>query len=200
MTPDRRTAKGALPRESDLARAREVLSAYQPRDVQQVETRERMLAFIAAHSDDAHLRTCLQGHLTAGVLLLDHAGERALLTLHRKLGRWLQLGGHCDGDANLAGVALREATEESGIEGIEIELEPFDLDIHTIPARQGEPAHEHLDVRFVARAPRGARPMVSDESLALRWVAPHELDELDVDASVRRLFDLILGGARPASS
>jgi 8-oxo-dGTP pyrophosphatase MutT (NUDIX family) len=152
-----------------------------------------MLAFIDAHPSDAHERTCLEGHLTAACFLLDHAEERALLTHHAKLGRWLQLGGHVDGDSNLPAAALREGTEESGIDGILLDPRPFDLDIHSIPARGEEPEHLHLDVRFLGRAPEGAREVISEESLELGWFTPDELGGLNTDPSVTRLFDLTFG-------
>jgi 8-oxo-dGTP pyrophosphatase MutT (NUDIX family) len=177
---------------ADLAVARATVERYAPRDAEQAEARRFVLAWIDAHPD-ALLRSCLEGHLTSSALVLDHAGERALLTLHAKLGRWLQLGGHCDGDANLAGSALREATEESGIAGLAIDPEPLDLDCHRIPARPGEPEHWHLDVRYVVRAPESAEPRISAESKALRWFAPDELARIETDASVRRLFALALG-------
>ena len=185
-----------LPFVPDLAHARATLERYVPRDAAQRAARDRILAFVDAHPRDAHLRTTLEGHLTASALVLDAAGERALLTFHRKLGRWLQLGGHCDGDANLARSALREAEEESGIVGLAIEPEPCDLDVHAIPARPGEPEHLHHDVRFLVRAPAGAREAAGEESLALRWFAPHEVlaaGAIETDDSVRRLFALAFG-------
>ena len=169
--------------------ARELLVAYPPRDEHQVQERERVLAFVDRHPD-ALLRTCLEGHLTASALLLDAEGSRGLLTLHRKLGKWLQLGGHVDGEGNLALGALRELEEESGLAGIRIDPRPVDLDIHSIPARGAEPEHLHLDVRFLAAAPEGAREVLSDESLALAWIDGAALGELPVDESVRRLFRL----------
>jgi 8-oxo-dGTP pyrophosphatase MutT (NUDIX family) len=172
---------------ADLARARATLEAYEPRDAHQAEQRAFFLAWIDAHPDALH-RSCLDGHLTASALVLDHAGERALLTLHRKLGRWLQLGGHCDGDGNLAAAALREAIEESGIQGLEIDPTPIDLDAHRIPARAGEPEHWHLDTRYLVRAPAGARELASEESLALRWLVVEPLAAFPIDDSVRRLF------------
>lgn len=177
----------------DVARARAAIERYHPRSAEQRLARERMLAFVDAHPRDAHLRSLLEGHLTASALLVDSARERALLTHHKKLGRWLQLGGHCDGDANLAAVALRECSEESGIAGLAVVPAPIDLDIHAIPARANEPEHLHYDTRFVVIAPPGAVEVLGDESHELRWVAPRELGQLDCDDSVRRLFELVFG-------
>ena len=177
-----------LPSQSDLARARAILERYAPPDAEQRTTREKMLAFLDRHPTDGHLRSCLEGHLTASALVIDESRGQALLTFHRKLGRWLQLGGHCDGDANLPGAALREACEESGIQGLVIDPDPIDLDIHWIPARQDEPGHLHLDTRFFVYAPAGARETLSEESLSLGWFGPEELGPIATDASVRRLF------------
>lgn len=171
----------------ELARARRIVELYEPRDADQALERERILAFIDEHPDALH-RTCRAGHLTAAALVLDHAGRRALLTHHKKLGRWLQLGGHVDGDGDLAAAALREAVEESGIEDLDLDPRPIDLDVHSIPAHGDEPEHLHLDVRFLARAPLGAVERVSGESLELGWFAPEELASIDVDESVTRLF------------
>ena len=177
----------ALAFEPDLAAARRTLAAWVAPDALREDFRRRMLDFIDAHPRDAHLRTCREGHLTAAALVVDHRRTRVLLTHHRKLGKWLQLGGHLDGDANLAAGALREASEESGIRDLAIDPDPIDLDIHTIPARPGEDEHLHLDVRFLVIAPEGAREVVSDESLDLGWFSPSELAALDTDASVLRL-------------
>jgi len=177
-----------LPSQSDLALARTILEHYAPRDEEQRTTRDELLAFLDRHPQDAHLRSCLEGHLTASALVIDESRGQALLTFHKKLGRWLQLGGHCDGDANLPGAALREACEESGIEGLVIDPDPIDLDIHLIPARKDEPAHLHLDTRFLVYAPAGARETLSEESLSLCWFGPRELGPIETDASVRRLF------------
>ncbi len=149
--------------------------------------RWRTLEFIGRHPD-ALLRTCTKGHITASALVVDHARARALLLRHRKLQRWLQPGGHADGDGNLVAVALREATEESGLpEGaLEIETAPIDLDIHAV-APPGELPHLHFDLRFLVRAPAGAELRGNHESEALGWYAPEELSALDTDESTRRL-------------
>ncbi len=179
--------------DGDLAVARRILAEWKPPSEEQARTRDRILAFIDEHPRDAHLRSCVPGHLTASALVLDASGERTLLTHHKKLGRWLQLGGHCDGDPDLARVALREATEESGIEGLAIDAVPIDVDVHTIPARRDEPEHLHLDTRFLVRAPAGARERRSEESNALHWFTPQEAESLETDDSVRRLLRTAFG-------
>lgn len=172
----------------DLTLARRVLAAYEAPDAEQEAFRARLLDWIERHPHDAHLRTCLAGHLTASVALLDDARERVLLHHHRKLDRWLQFGGHCDGDGNFRAVALRELSEESGIRPTWITPTPVDLDVHPIPARPGEPRHDHLDVRYVAGAPPGARWQRSEESNELCWYAWDELAALDLDPSLVRLL------------
>ena len=180
----------ALSADASLESARALLEAYLPRDEQQARFRREMLAFLDEHPRDAHLRSCEPGHLTASALLLDASRERALLTQHKKLNRWLQLGGHCDGDSNLAAVALREAREESGIEDLVIDPRLIDLDIHVIPARADEPEHLHLDARFLVHAPQAALALASSESHRLAWISAADLRALHVDDSVRRLFRL----------
>jgi len=174
----------------ELTVAREILTTYAAPDAAQTRTRDRMVAWIDAHPSDAHKRSCLQGHLTASALLMDSTRTRVLLTLHRKLGKWLQLGGHCDGDANLAGVAWRETLEESGITPAAMSAAPIDVDIHVIPARREEPQHDHLDTRYLMIAPPGARSVISPESIDLRWFTRPEAEAINLDDSVRRLFDI----------
>ena len=185
-----------LPPIDDLSAARALLEGWTPPTAQQARTREAMLAFVDAHPLDAHRRTLLVGHLTAAAIVLDARRERVLLTLHAKLGHWLQLGGHCDGDANLPGVALREAREESGIEDLVIDPVPIDLDIHRIPARPGEPEHLHLDTRFLVLAGDGARERRSEESTDLRWFDEPETRRIELDDSVRRLLPIAFGQRR----
>jgi len=128
------------------------------------------------------------GHFTGSAWLVSADGARVLLTHHRKLGRWLQLGGHADGDSDLSAVALREAEEESGLTGLRVEPAIFDLDRHLIPARGGEPEHWHYDARFVVWAARCEDFVVSAESHALAWREIGEVaDDAAVDASVRRM-------------
>ncbi|MBT2445313.1 NUDIX hydrolase [Streptomyces sp. ISL-36] len=157
-----------------------VLKAYESQE----ELRQTYLDHLAAH-EDGMWKACGAGHLTASALVVDPERGRVLLTLHRKLGMWLQMGGHCEpGDVTVAAAALREATEESGITGLTLlPGGPVRLDRHAIPA----PCHWHLDVQYAALAPAGAVEEISDESLDLRWYAYDEVADV-ADASVVRLM------------
>ncbi len=142
---------------------------------------------------DCFLRSGLPGHLTASAFVLSPNRKAVLLTHHRKLDRWLQLGGHADGDTDLRRVALREVCEESGLTRLgwpspagDAAL-PLDLDIHPIPARDPEPAHLHYDVRWLLMAAPGQPIRVSEESRSLRWVSRETLATFVPDESVLRL-------------
>ena len=152
---------------------------------EQADEAGRFIAF-ARSGRDVCLRSRLDGHFTASCWLVSADGERVLLTHHRKLQRWLQLGGHADGDADLARVAWREALEESGLPELIVERRVFDIDAHAIPARGAEPEHIHWDVRYVVHC-RGSEDFaVSAESLALAWVPVTEVLQ-SPDASLRRM-------------
>ncbi|GDY31319.1 NUDIX hydrolase [Gandjariella thermophila] len=169
--------------------ATSLLGGWSAPDPEQDALRHAYLGFLAVR-EDACLRSCVPGHLTASALVLDEARERVLLTLHPRVGRWLQLGGHCEpADGTLAAAALREATEESGIEGLRIEPSPLHLEVHPITCSLGVPTR-HFDVRFLVVAPAGAREVRSDESLDLRWWPLSDLPE-DTD-SVPRMVELAL--------
>ena len=161
---------------------------YAERHPERRSVAEQMLRFVV-ETPDCFERSHAAGHITGSAWLLSPGGDRALLTLHRKLGLWLQPGGHADGDADTLRVALREAEEESGIIGIRpLRREIFDVDIHTIPPHpaSGAPEHLHYDVRYLLQAPH-ERYVVSAESTALAWYTRAELTALAVDESVMRL-------------
>ena len=163
----------------------DVLSAWHPEDPAQDSVRHAVLAFLDARAD-ACLRECVPGHITASALVLDHDATHALLTLHPRVGRWLQLGGHCEpSDDTLVAAALREATEESGIDGLTIAPAPAALHVQPVTCSLGVPTR-HLDVQFVVRAPAGAQIVVSDESLDLKWWPLAELPD-DTDFGLAQL-------------
>ncbi len=145
-----------------------LLSDWRAPDPAQDSLRHAVLAFVHGR-EDACRRECVPGHVTASALVLDHTGTRVLLTLHPRLGRWVQLGGHCDeGDADVVAAALREATEESGVAGLRIDPELAAVHVHPVTCSLGVPTR-HLDLQFVAHAPPGAQIAISDESDDLRW-------------------------------
>jgi 8-oxo-dGTP pyrophosphatase MutT (NUDIX family) len=169
----------------------DTLQRWAAPDPAQDALRYAILAFVLARPD-ACLRACVPGHVTASALVLDHSGANALLTLHPRLGRWVQLGGHCeDGDGDIAAAALREATEESGIDGLTIDPMPTALHVHALTCSLGVPTH-HLDVQFVARAPADAQIARSDESLDLRWWPLGGLP--DADDGLQQLARAALAG------
>lgn len=144
------------------------LAEWQAPDAGQDSLRHALLSFVHAR-EDACLRECVPGHVTASAIVLDHGGRRVLLTLHPRLGRWVQLGGHCDDDdADIVSAALREATEESGIDVLRIDPELAAVHVHPVTCSLGVPTR-HLDLQFVAHAPAGAQIAISDESDDLQW-------------------------------
>ncbi|BCO37322.1 NUDIX domain-containing protein [Mycobacterium heckeshornense] len=145
-----------------------LLTGWRAPDPAQESLRHAVLAFVHAR-DDACSRDCVPGHVTASTLVIDATGSQTLLTLHPRLGRWVQLGGHCDDDDDdIVDAALREASEESGIAGLRIHPELMAVHVHPVTCSLGVPTR-HLDLQFVARAPAGAQIEISEESLDLRW-------------------------------
>jgi 8-oxo-dGTP pyrophosphatase MutT (NUDIX family) len=146
-----------------------VLTAWQAPTPAQELLRDRYVAHLRAHPDGL-TRTCYPDHLTASTLVLSSDLERVLLTLHAKAGQWFQFGGHCEpGDQTLAGAASREAVEESGLAGLQLDPMPVQLSEHEVPFCDPRGGVHHLDVRFAAVAADAARHAVSEESLDVRW-------------------------------
>ena len=166
----------------------DLLAAYGRQHPDEAATVAEFAELARAEGADPYRRERLQGHFTASAWLVSGDGRRALLTHHRKLDRWLQPGGHADGDRDLARAALREAGEESGLSALEVDPELFDLDRHWIPERGAEPGHWHYDARFVVRATGSEDFVVGEESHDLAW---HEIDDIAndpvSDASLRRM-------------
>jgi 8-oxo-dGTP pyrophosphatase MutT (NUDIX family) len=171
-----------------------VLDGWVAPSPEQDALRRRYVEHLHRHSDGL-MRNCRPDHITVSTLVVDHDHARALLTLHKRAGRWFQVGGHAEaGDATLADAAMREATEESGIEGLVLDDVPVHLDAHPVEFC-GPDGACHLDVRFVARAPEGAEPALSAESTDLRWFPVDRLpsDEPSLHELVARSLDRLRG-------
>ena len=161
--------------------------AARPLDAHEAEMTQATIQFVEAHAD-CLLRTQRSGHLTGSAWVVDAARTRTLLTHHRKLDKWLQLGGHADGDADLRAVALREAREESGLSEVHpVDAAIFDVDRHWIPERKTEPAHWHYDVRFMFEADPAQPLIVSHESKELAWVELGRVTALNPEESMARM-------------
>lgn len=175
-----------IDRRADLRR---LLKAYAPADASEAEHRRRMLALVDG-ADDPFSRSSFEpGHFTASAFVRSADGEALLLIHHAKLRKWLQPGGHVDlADADLIATARRETLEETGVGDLEgaDSASIFDVDVHPIPARPHEPAHEHFDVRFLFRAGEGATRPGSD-ALAATWESLDEISKReDLDESIAR--------------
>jgi 8-oxo-dGTP pyrophosphatase MutT (NUDIX family) len=178
---------GDLTGADDLAAARAAVVAARGGDEHHEANRARILAFIDAHPDALH-RSCLEGHLTGSAAVIDPSTSQVLLLLHAKVRRWLQPGGHADGDGNLARVALREALEETGIVGLQVVSPAIDLDVHVFHnATLNEPDHLHLDVRHLVIAPPGSVAKTNHESDGVRWVPVDDLAAVDLDRGTVRM-------------
>jgi 8-oxo-dGTP pyrophosphatase MutT (NUDIX family) len=161
---------------------------YCPVDERERAMRDRLAVFLETYGMRAFDRTLAPGHVTASAWIVDPQRRSAVLLHHRKLERWLQLGGHVDGDPDVRRSALREAREESGLRTLRLIAENiYDIDVHTIPARGVEPAHDHYDVRFALEADPREPLLRNDESHDVRWIALTDLEAYAIDDSVRRL-------------
>jgi 8-oxo-dGTP pyrophosphatase MutT (NUDIX family) len=166
-----------------------LLRDHQPRvvDPHEAAMAAEIIRFVEAHPD-CLLRTCTPGHLTGSAWIVDAPRRRVLLTHHRKLDKWLQPGGHADGDPDLLAVALREAREETGLTRLRaVSPEVFDVDRHRIPPRGDTPGHWHLDLRFLVEADPEEILIVSDESHDLAWVNLARVAALNPEESMLRM-------------
>ena len=178
----------SLPAEVALRDLLAELRAYVPLDAREAAMRDRVVAFVTRDGLHAFDRSNASGHVTASAWVVDPGRTRAVLLHHRKLGRWLQLGGHVDGDPDVRGAAQREAREESGLRTLRALGElVYDIDVHRIPARGDEPEHDHYDLRWAFEADPRESLVRNDESHDVRWIPLAELDAYEIDESVRRL-------------
>jgi 8-oxo-dGTP pyrophosphatase MutT (NUDIX family) len=161
---------------------------YRPFDERERAMRERLAAFLETFGARAFDRALVPGHVTASAWILDPDRVQTVLLHHRKLERWLQLGGHLDGDPDVRRSAMREAREESGLRTLRfIDDAIYDIDVHRIPARGSEAEHDHYDLRFAIEADPREPLLGNAESHDVRWIALTDLEAYAIDDSVRRL-------------
>ncbi len=165
-----------------------LLNIYIPPTIEEQQYKHRIIQFIE-NNPSCFERSLAIGHLTASALLLNKDHSKVLLMHHAKLNRWLQPGGHCDGNNNPLEVAIKEVQEETGITTIiPVSMEIFDIDIHLIPARKDEPAHYHYDIRFLLRTPQ-EEFIKNHESKELRWFSNNKELFPTQGPSVLRMVD-----------
>ena len=167
----------------------DLLVQYAPADQAEREYKNTILTFLDQYPN-AFERTLEVGHITASAWLVNKDNTKALLTHHRKLNMWVQLGGHCDGNTDALAVAIKEAQEESGIMNIRPVTEAiFDVDVHLIPENKKEKAHYHYDVRFLLQVIGEEDFVVSEESHDLAWFDKNRDNLPTQEYSVVRMFD-----------
>ena len=168
---------------------KELLTSYLPADAGEKKAKLEMLSFLNDHTD-CFERSLKKGHFTASAWVLNPDKSKALIMHHAKLNKWVQLGGHADGNPHLHEVAYREAQEESGIDDLYLPSQiPFDYDIHEIKANSKEPAHLHYDVRYIFRLKNDNDDfIISDESLDMRWCGFEEAVILTGPGSIARML------------
>ncbi len=169
-----------------------LLYDYNPYDKTEKYNKEKMLQLLN-YEPICFSRELLTGHFTASAFIINSQKTKTVLVKHAKLNRWVQPGGHCDGDSNLFNVALKEANEETGLLKLHlISNSIFDLDIHTIPMRKEVQSHLHYDVRFLLIADESEPFVISDESTDIKWVMISNIADFNVDESILRMARKIL--------
>ncbi|GHN01497.1 NUDIX hydrolase [Cytophagales bacterium WSM2-2] len=144
--------------------------------------------------DSCFHRTHLPGHITGSAWVVNHDRTKTVLVHHAKLNKWVQPGGHADGDENILRVAMREAEEETGLKRLQPTEGIFDVDVHLIPARKDFPEHFHYDIRFMIEADESEEIVVSEESHDVKWILLSELEKFTAERSVLRLKDKLRNG------
>jgi len=167
----------------------QLIDRYIERHPAEADTGRQVKDFVLRYSQ-CFERSLQIGHITGSAWIVDAPGERTLLTHHAKLNIWLQPGGHADGESDVLSVAMQECLEETGLKDLKaVTTEIFDLDVHGIPKRKGEPSHFHYDIRFLIQAGEDESYVVTDESHDLAWVDMKSLEDYTIEWSMRRMRD-----------
>jgi len=164
-----------------------LLNAYNTTDVEEEKMLTEMKNFVAENKD-CFERTFAPGHVTASGWIVSETGDQVLLMHHRKLDRWFQPGGHCDGDPDVLAVARKEVEEETGLLDFSLAKQGiFDVDIHLIPANIKDAAHYHYDVRFLFKANATTELIINSESRDLQWIPVTKVQDYNNSESIMRM-------------
>lgn len=179
---------------SDRSMLSGLLSGYNTTDRKEKQMVEETIAFVNAH-EDCFLRELLIGHVTGSAWIINPERTHALMMHHKKIDRWFQPGGHCDGDTDVQAVAKKEAFEETGVRVMPVDNAIFDVDVHVIPERKGVPEHKHYDIRFLFTAPMLAEELAAnEESNAVRWIPLNEVSRYNGSDSIMRMVAKTIAG------
>ena len=169
-----------------------LLNSYIPSNGNEYDMHQETIKFVR-DNPDCFERTLATGHVTASGWVISPERDRVLLMHHRKLGRWFQPGGHCDGDSDVAFVAEKEVTEETGLTNISLaQTGIFDVDVHLIPANSKDPAHYHYDIRFLFEGDPEEDLVINAESKEVRWVQLSEVHHLNDSESILRMVRKVI--------
>ena len=170
----------------------DLLEKHSPIDENELKMRNETIEFVKTN-EDCFRRELLIGHVTGSAWIVNYARTHVLMMHHRKLNRWFQPGGHCDGEPDVLNVALKEAYEETGLKNFKVvDGEVYDVDVHQIPERKDIPAHYHYDVRFLIEADMNEQLIITEESNDLSWVSLEKIAEHNDSESIMRMVRKIL--------
>jgi len=165
----------------------DLLEKHSPIDENELKMKNETIEFVKTN-EDCFNRELLIGHVTGSAWIINDARTHVLMTHHRKLNRWFQPGGHCDGEPDLLNVALKEANEETGLKNLKVvDGEVYDVDVHLIPERKGIPAHYHYDIRFLIEGDMNEQLIITEESNDLSWVSLEKIAEHNDSESIMRM-------------
>ncbi|MCG2616821.1 NUDIX hydrolase [Terrimonas sp. NA20] len=171
----------------------DLLSEYNTVDIAEQEMLRETIAFVKAH-ENCFSRELLVGHVTGSAWIVNPERTHALLMHHKKLNRWFQPGGHCDGDPDVQAVAAKEALEETGLDVSPLSSAVLDVDVHVIPERKDVPEHKHYDVRFLFSAKMDREQLAhNEESNEVRWIALENVHLFNDSESIGRLVKKVIG-------
>jgi 8-oxo-dGTP pyrophosphatase MutT (NUDIX family) len=169
----------------------QLLDKHQTRFMDETANVQRARAFVQQHHN-CFDRSLWPGHVTGSAWVVNPARDHVLLLHHGKHGQWFQPGGHADGDADILRVALRETSEETGLDPSHVRLVSeaiFDVDVHTIPASVRGPRHQHYDIRFLVEMDDDLPIPGSDESNDIQWVPLHTVTRFNNNRSTYRMIE-----------